>query len=840
MSPSKLRTLRQQLLERFVAGDIDKATYDQMLAELQALADPAPPAAPAAPPPSPPSAAVTPKRPLTSRSAPAEGRAVPPPVAAVTGKRPPASTNVPVARGAVPPPLAPVPAGRQFPLVPVLIASGFAALLIIVFVPLLILVVLFSRARQDSRDAEASREALVGAPKNLTPVAPDEPPPQPQPQPPVDSPAPPANKVADPQPPPEPDPGPIASPLAAPREGSLASAQQTILIDPVGNGQLTVEFALTQGFYTNLKSEIRNNKAVLLRKMGFRQHWSDFQEIQGGFGGEAFEDTDSRVCIKCTQPGRARIRQGDLWETSVGEALDLVSLDNNVAHFFGASVGTDLGLVTQTVHVKVPRGARDLKWLKEDARLTYRLPPNTAGEGNRAEGKFDCKVQPQVMTCLAKLYSNRKFPSLWTARAVLRNTGDKTLKNYRVHFRVPEFTKEWSRWERCEQVVAGQTVVDAYFPLFDLDRLAQLTDVRDTTLEVEYEYQKGDGGDFVHETESKQIKLLGRNQVIFSSMRSSDAVDFQDRYDYAPLFLASFVTANDRVIKKAAHMVSGAAGGGEFSLRDEEARKFLRALYDFLAANKVVYSTPEAEEFDRRPGQNVMYGREVFSDKAGTCIDLALCYASVCKAVGLKVKMFLIPGHCFPAIALPESHHLIAVETSGVGRYDYDAAERKGKEEVETARKGTSFYEVDIQAQHNAGVGSPDLPDLPEDSLEKWGYRVTEGGEKVPLADRKLEGIWRATYTIVPSGKQGTARMQFKDGKTFERSVTEQGMNGRTSKGTYTFSAKDGLLTLNYLSEKVVVTFDIQWESKDKIVTRVLKSTWPADEGQKLTFERKD
>jgi hypothetical protein len=116
-----------------------------------------------------------------------------------------------------------------------------------------------------------------------------------------------------------------------------------------------------------------------------------------------------------------------------------------------------------------------------------------------------------------------------------------------------------------------------------------------------------------------------------------------------------------------------------------------------------------------------MYGRDVLGKRAGTCIDLAILFASACEAVGLEPVLILPPGHCFPAVKLfdKERHEigLIGVETTMIGRYEFEEALRKGKEELQEALQ-QHHLRVDICGKQAQGACS--LP-LPTRSLKDLG-----------------------------------------------------------------------------------------------------------------------
>ena len=66
------------------------------------------------------------------------------------------------------------------------------------------------------------------------------------------------------------------------------------------------------------------------------------------------------------------------------------------------------------------------------------------------------------------------------------------LSDYRVRFRIDGFTS-WSQWRHTSKVYPGQTVVDPYYPVFELDKLNVLTGSRPVMLNIEYEYRRPDG-----------------------------------------------------------------------------------------------------------------------------------------------------------------------------------------------------------------------------------------------------------------------------------------------------------------------------------------------------------
>jgi hypothetical protein len=364
------------------------------------------------------------------------------------------------------------------------------------------------------------------------------------------------------------------------------------------------------------------------------------------------------------------------------------------------------------------------------------------------------------MTCLAKSYGNPKFSKLWVARTVFKNTGGQHLLDYRVRYRLSEYAPTWSAWKTCADVVPGQTVTDTYFPILDLEKVGKLSGSSRDTLEMEYQYHRPDG-QLVEGNDSRTIQLLGRNEVIFSSRKAADCGGWYDHFDYGPAILASFVTKDDPIIQQVAGWVSGQAGGVAANTSDENAILFMQSLYHFMGANGISYQTPPGGEFNGQFGQHIKYGRDVLQNRAGTCVDLAVFFGSACEAVGLQPVLFLIPGHCFPAVRLPRSGKIFAVESTGVRRADFQKVREIGAKEIEESRRKGLVYEVDVVSLHNKGYYGLQLPSLPPSTLTDWGIHpvtatataATRTEAAAPATSRPelpswLVGVWKCDTSL--------------------------------------------------------------------------------------------
>lgn len=501
------------------------------------------------------------------------------------------------------------------------------------------------------------------------------------------------------------------------QETPILKLSQTVELDEVGNADMRLDLTLPTNLYTVLKANTPN-VAVLLRQLGAGRNWGVVEDVTG-----EFDDFSSTVKIRFRQRGMARMAEGDAWTVRFekGAQLDLVDIHDNVAILNQTAAGP-LGLVSAIIRVVVPKNSTQLEHHGPQGGLSYRHVPAIA-ENGRPEAKFAISHKEMLMSCLAKCYSNEGFHQLWVARSRFDNTGGQTLSDFRVRFRIAGYS-HWSRWHRAGKVFPGQTVVDPFFPVFDLDKLNGLTGSRPAVLEVEFEYRLPNG-ERVSETDSRQLQILGRNETIFSGLAYPEVLTFEDRYEFLPAVLASFTTPNDPVIQQLAGRMSGRANGVGAAFTDKEAVAFLRALWDFMVENRIAYQSPPSYVNGARFGQHIKYGRDVLQNRAGTCIDLAILWASTCEAVGLGPVLVLVPGHCFPAVQLP-SGQLLAIESTGIGKIEFEQAVEVGLKELAEARQGQSML-IDIRDWRKAGVQCLDLPNVGHNFLTDLGYRFDAG-----------------------------------------------------------------------------------------------------------------
>jgi len=127
-----------------------------------------------------------------------------------------------------------------------------------------------------------------------------------------------------------------------------------------------------------------------------------------------------------------------------------------------------------------------------------------------------------------------------------------------------------------------------------------------------------------------------------------------------PEFIAAFITPNYpyvmEIIKKAGKILEDWSGTSAFTGYQTEnpnnVRMQMAAIYGALQGEQISYCMPPAsfEEY----GQKVRLGGTIREQKLGTCLDLALLYASCLEAAGLHPMIVLIRGHAFVGCWLEE------------------------------------------------------------------------------------------------------------------------------------------------------------------------------------------
>jgi hypothetical protein len=521
--------------------------------------------------------------------------------------------------------------------------------------------------------------------------------------------------------------------------------QDTIFLSPTGDARYTRSVPLSRQDYLGWRKE--NPPAPVLAQV-FRldlPDWIDAEQLR-----LFWDDAANTIQLRWTAAGVARLSLAQNWELPLCmRNAKVLSIQDRTASLTGAG-SWRLGETLRDVRVILPEGSTKVRLLPNTDRLSYRVSP-PAANGQNPSALTQLQAKSHLLGCLAPVYADPKF-GLWAARLVFKNSGDQTLRDYRVRFQVVGYTSDWGPWERCPLVAPGQTVVSLCFPVLDVEKIARITGVRAVFLKAQYQYRRSDG-QLVEDSESVKLQLLGRNMVQYGSQPGGRGTSFEQNSDLEPFVMASLVTYQDPAIQQLAGRICHQIGGAAASLDEKAALRYMNALYNFMAAY-VSYQTSPGDFVGGSFQQHVKFGRDVLKNHAGTCIDLAILFASACETVGLDPIMVSIPGHTFTGIRWQDHKNkqvkLYFVEATLIGRATFAQALQRGMEEFnEMTAKKLPRVITDIKRMRMLGLHPLELLPVADD----WLARICPPGTGRPQVTTgpsggkagNLVGTWRTT-----------------------------------------------------------------------------------------------
>ena len=358
--------------------------------------------------------------------------------------------------------------------------------------------------------------------------------------------------------------------------------------------------------------------------------------------------------------------------------------------------------------------------------------------GSKAVPAVRLFARQHIVSAAYKAYANEKL-GFWLAKTVVENKGDTAIYDVKIRYKVEGFT-EWSQPHEYAAVPPGGAVVDLYYPVLPRS-VTRLSSATPTKIIVEVEYRSSPAGEASKTTVSRQVTVLGINDIVFSSLPPEENTgSFQDVFSNYPL-LAAWVTPSDPVVLKYAGLVAQMAGGPATALSDREALRFLKALWDYSVANGISYQTEPQAYWTGRFSEHIKFPRDVLRDHSGTCIDTAIFFATMAMSQGLEAYIVIMPAHAFPVIKLP-SGALIPIESTELNaKVSFQKAVQVGLQVAQRAFSGPHVV-LDVAAMHAAGIVPPELPELPANVLEQWGYGRpgAPGAQHAPQAPQQQPG----------------------------------------------------------------------------------------------------
>ncbi len=564
-----------------------------------------------------------------------------------------------------------------------------------------------------------------------------------------------------------------AGPGVEPGAGSR-DVEGSLVIDAAGEARLDVGVRFPAAEMADVKAQSPDAKRFLTRLCPSRPDYEVDRSAE-----VSYDATAPTLKAAAVLHGFARHRGAGRWEADLG--ADYLEGGADPAIPGGRQWTFDVSGTLDGEHdymgamrVVLPEGAVAPRWDREEHKLLWGLAHEIpAGDGSLS-GRIQCA--PRVISGAYKVYTVAKgftarhvplangeeivlgadLSTPWVGRLVLSNAGPGGIFDLRVRWKLEDYTAEWSPAEKFPELRPGQTVVSVYYPVIQ-PSVARLRDDTKANLHVKWTWTDAAGK--AHEDDDAgRVTLLGVNNFAFSDLgEESQFGTFAETIRNAPL-LAAWVSRNDGVVNQFGAMANKNAGGVAASVSDENAQKAMQHCYELMLMNNITYQSPPAlvkdrgRSFDASEVQTVRFPRDVIKNRSGTCIDLAILYASMLNAVGLHPVLVLIDGHCFPAVILP-SQRIVAVESTGVGGglaggfLPFRKVLALGTREFDDARRSGRYLLVPVQEMWEAEILTPELEELPADILQRWGVSGTPPAGFDPDPPDPILGTWGGDLT---------------------------------------------------------------------------------------------
>lgn len=379
---------------------------------------------------------------------------------------------------------------------------------------------------------------------------------------------------------------------------------------------------------------------------------------------------------------------------------------------------------------------------------------------------------------------------------VVANESDAVLENIylKISFE-PEFAKTFTY--HVENIPAnGSVEISPVKIATNTDFLFSLTEkmIGNITVDV----LRGDENIFTYQD---QIELLAYDQW------SGLAV--------MPEIIAAFVTPNHPAVSAVVHDASlflkkwkdDPAFTGYQTQNPNNVKLQMAAIYAALAQQKIIYNNPPASY--EMSGQRVRLPHSVLEQKLGTCLDLALLYASCIEAVGLHPLLVFLKGHAFCGCWLEsetfadccvddisalekriaaDAEEILLVECTDFvdGRTaDFDRALKHGKDHL----NDVSNFNCVVDIQRSRGSGIRPIPLRPE--LSCSGIQLAEENDK-PREVRAPSELSSSMLGRVAEGSdKPVTKINIWERKLLDFSLRNSLLNFRVTKSTMQIMTAD-------------------------------------------------
>ncbi|TWP29532.1 DUF3320 domain-containing protein [Apibacter muscae] len=255
------------------------------------------------------------------------------------------------------------------------------------------------------------------------------------------------------------------------------------------------------------------------------------------------------------------------------------------------------------------------------------------------------------------------------------------------------------------------------------------------------------------------LKVYSKEKLLFEEKYSINilAYDQWGGIGVLPEMLAAFVTPNHPatlpIIRRAAMILEKWTGNpslDEYQSRNpDRVQKQMAAIYTAIAEQEIIYSTIPASFEDY--GQRIRLVDSVLNQKLGTCLDMALLYASCLEAIGINSLIIVVNGHAFAgAWLVPETfpdsivedvsliknriaegiNEITLVETTGMNmgqNVEFDQAVKNANHRIS---QNGFILAVDIKRARFSGIKP-----IPQRVLNGQHWEIKEE-ELSPISDR--------------------------------------------------------------------------------------------------------
>ncbi len=272
-----------------------------------------------------------------------------------------------------------------------------------------------------------------------------------------------------------------------------------------GDLELDYELTLSEPMYAQVKTSSVYPERLLreLRIMDERQEFSN--------GRMQMDDARRRVTIKGTLLGALQNRDKG-WFYTIKDASRYETIDSrptSVMLFVFTHLDTGMSM-SGTTRLDFPAGTRKISFDNRRGEITWEMPPPASSRG-LFKAEMDLKVHTEIMNCMNRIRGEPATTKLWIAKAVFRNKGPGTISDFKVRFRLRQYS-DWSEWKTRDVIYPTQTVIDVFYPVMD-QRLCGLMDKTPILLEAMWSYRRPDGK-VINDYDGRILTVLGADQVV--------------------------------------------------------------------------------------------------------------------------------------------------------------------------------------------------------------------------------------------------------------------------------------------------------------------------------------